>query len=196
MIVGVLRTCHTQYISLSTCNPMWFLCMGLHQGSGLCSSSSRKYPGTEGCYMLQTVRTNSIIVLRFVESQRVHTQSSCKDVTRTWGVVLLNKKIHTLLSQVYCVWQVVKTRQSFWITLYFINVKSWNSAEINRMSVVCLIFLRTQQLLCRHSYSVKYMVLKFEVPQNAGNFLKISAHSSISMTSLMRTPNTDWTHHI
>ena len=39
--------------------------MGLRQGSGLCSSSSRKYPGTEGtnqdaietvtAYMLQTV---------------------------------------------------------------------------------------------------------------------------------------------
>ena len=29
--------------------------MGLRQGSGLCSSSSRKYSGTEGCYMLQTV---------------------------------------------------------------------------------------------------------------------------------------------
>jgi hypothetical protein len=30
-------------------------------------------------------------------------------VTKTWGVVLLNKKKHILLSQVYCVWQVVKT---------------------------------------------------------------------------------------
>jgi len=31
--------------------------------------------------------------------------------TKTWSVVLLvlNKKIHVLLSQVYCVWQVVKT---------------------------------------------------------------------------------------
>ena len=29
--------------------------MDLRQGSGLCSSSSRKYPGTEGSYMLQTV---------------------------------------------------------------------------------------------------------------------------------------------
>ena len=29
--------------------------MWLRQGSGLCSSSSRKYRGTEGCYMLQTV---------------------------------------------------------------------------------------------------------------------------------------------
>ena len=34
---------------------MRFLSMGLRQGSGLCSSSSGKYPGTEGCYMLQTV---------------------------------------------------------------------------------------------------------------------------------------------
>ena len=30
-------------------------------------------------------------------------------VTKTWSAVLLNKKTHTLLSQVYCVWQVVKT---------------------------------------------------------------------------------------
>ena len=32
----------------SRCNPMWFLSMGLRQGSGLCPSSSRKYHGTEG----------------------------------------------------------------------------------------------------------------------------------------------------
>ena len=37
-IVGVLTTCHTQYT--------WDRIMD--QGSGLCSSSSRKYPGTEG----------------------------------------------------------------------------------------------------------------------------------------------------
>ena len=55
MIVGVLTTCHTQYTSFSSCNAMRFLSMGLCQGSDLCSSSSRKYPGTEGCYMLQTV---------------------------------------------------------------------------------------------------------------------------------------------
>ena len=29
--------------------------------------------------------------------------------TKTWSVVLLNKKTHILLSQVYCVWQFVKT---------------------------------------------------------------------------------------
>ena len=32
-----------------------FLYIGLRQGSDLFSSSSRKYPGTEGCYMLHTV---------------------------------------------------------------------------------------------------------------------------------------------
>jgi len=30
-------------------------------------------------------------------------------VTKTWGIVLLNKKKHILLSEVYYVWQVVKT---------------------------------------------------------------------------------------
>jgi hypothetical protein len=55
MIVGVLATCHTQYTSFPRCNPMWFLSMSLRQGSGLCSSSSLTCPGTEGCYMLQTV---------------------------------------------------------------------------------------------------------------------------------------------
>ena len=44
MIVRVLTTA----TSFSRCNPMWFLSMGLCQGSGLGSSSSRKYPGTEG----------------------------------------------------------------------------------------------------------------------------------------------------
>jgi len=55
MFVGVLTTCHTQYTSFSRCNSMWFLSVWLRQGSGLRSSSSRKCPGTEGCYMLKTV---------------------------------------------------------------------------------------------------------------------------------------------
>jgi len=42
MIVGVLTTA----TSFSRCNPMSFFSMGLRQGSGLCSTSSRKYPGT------------------------------------------------------------------------------------------------------------------------------------------------------
>jgi hypothetical protein len=30
-------------------------------------------------------------------------------ITKTWRFVLLNKKTHILLSQLYCVWQVVIT---------------------------------------------------------------------------------------
>ena len=36
-------------------------------------------------------------------------RASVRSLTKTWRVVLLNKKKHVLLSQVYCVWQVVKT---------------------------------------------------------------------------------------
>jgi len=42
-IVWVLTTA----TSFSRCNPMWFLSMGLRQGSGLCFSSSRKYTGID-----------------------------------------------------------------------------------------------------------------------------------------------------
>jgi hypothetical protein len=97
--------------------PHVILSVGLRQGSCLCSSSSRKYPGTEGTIrttidtitadMLQ--RTNSIIVLMFVESKGCTYRAPVRYVTKTWSVVPLNKKIHILLSQVYCVWQVVKT---------------------------------------------------------------------------------------
>jgi len=50
--------------------------------------------------------TNSIIVLMFVESQRVTYRAPVRYVTKTWSVVVLNKKKH--ISQVYCVLQVVK----------------------------------------------------------------------------------------
>ena len=55
--------------SFSSCNPMWFLSMGLRQVLGL----------------------------------------PVRYVTKTWSVVLLNKKIHILISRVYCAWQIVKT---------------------------------------------------------------------------------------
>ena len=74
--------------------------MGLRQGSGLCSSSSPKYPGTEGCYMLQTVWNE--LDYR-VDVCRITKGAHIRYVTKTWSVVLLNKKTHILLSQVYCV---------------------------------------------------------------------------------------------
>ena len=45
MIVGVLTTYH---LVLQMQPHVIFFSMGLREGSGLCSSSSRKYPGTEG----------------------------------------------------------------------------------------------------------------------------------------------------
>ena len=65
MIVGVLTTCHTQYI--------W---------------------------------DRSICIFLF---NRTTLQAPVRYVTKIWSVLLLNKKIHIILSQVYCVWQVVKT---------------------------------------------------------------------------------------
>jgi hypothetical protein len=34
--------------------------MGLRQGSGLCSSSSRKYPGTEGTNQIETITADML----------------------------------------------------------------------------------------------------------------------------------------
>jgi len=114
MVVGVL-------ISFSRCNPMWFLSMWLRQGSGLCSSSSRQYPGTEGTNQNRHWNhhrwhaTNSLERNRLscwcLQNHKGYTyRAPVRYVTKTWSVVLLNKTIHILLSQVCCVWQVVKTR--------------------------------------------------------------------------------------
>jgi len=46
-IKGYSKLSSGSYTIHSRCNPTWFLSMGLRQRSGLCSSSSRKYPGTE-----------------------------------------------------------------------------------------------------------------------------------------------------
>ena len=46
--------------SFSRCNPMWFLSMGLRQGSGLCSSSSRKYPGTRIRTAIETITADML----------------------------------------------------------------------------------------------------------------------------------------
>jgi len=53
--------------------------------------------------------TNTLIVLMFVESQRVHIWSTCKVCNKNLEWCSIKQKIHILLSQVYCVWQIVKT---------------------------------------------------------------------------------------
>ena len=53
-------------------------------------------------------------------------------VTKTWSVVPLDKKIHILLSQVYCVWQVVKTQTVIFNNPVFVefNIKSYSKILI------------------------------------------------------------------
>jgi len=73
ILQGYSKWLSGSYTIHSRCNPIRFLSMGLRQGSGFCSFSSRKYPGTEPPLKPSplTYGTNSIIVLMFVESQRV-----------------------------------------------------------------------------------------------------------------------------
>ena len=54
--------------------------------------------------------TLEIRVCSCTNGSRNSQRAPVRYVTKTWSVVLLNKKIHILLSQVYCVWQVVKTQ--------------------------------------------------------------------------------------
>ena len=53
-----------------------------------------------------------------VDVCRITKDAPVRYVTKTWSVVLFNKKIHILLSQVYCVSQDVKTSTIILITLY------------------------------------------------------------------------------
>jgi len=66
--------------------------------------------------------TNSIIVLMFVESQRVTYRAPVRYVTNTWSVVLLNKKdIHCYLKCIVYD-KLLNPRQSFRITLYLLQL--------------------------------------------------------------------------
>jgi len=65
-------------------------------------------------YHTQYTWDRSIYIFYLIKFNR----APVRYVTKTWSVVLLNKETHILLSQVYCVWKIVKT-QSFRITLYF-----------------------------------------------------------------------------
>jgi hypothetical protein len=59
----------------------------------------------ESCvFMFHECRSVTIVQRQFCTYR-----APVRYVTTTWSVVLLNKKIHILLSQVYCVWQAVKT---------------------------------------------------------------------------------------
>jgi len=123
IIVGILT-------SFSRCNPMWFLSMGLRQGSGLCSSSSRKYPGTEGTnqnrhwnhhrwHATYSLERTWIPCWCLYNHKECTYRAPLRYVTITWSVVLLNKKY--IFSYLKCIVydKLLKPRQTFRITLYF-----------------------------------------------------------------------------
>ena len=122
MIVGVLTTCHTQYTwSRSICiflfnrttlqvfvtylicalyvHPLWF-CKHQHDNRHWNHHHWHATNSLErtrlSCWCLQNHKGCTY-------------RAPIRYVTKTCSVVLLNKKIHILLSQVYCVWQVVWT---------------------------------------------------------------------------------------
>ena len=136
---------------------MWFLFMGLSQGSGLCSSSSRKYPRNEStnqnrhCNHHRWHATNSLKQTRLsCWCSQNHKQciysAPVKYVSKLWSVVLLNKKyIYSYLKCIVCD-RLLKPWQSFRITLYLcygemnygLRLKrrgNWDQAE--RISSVC-----------------------------------------------------------
>jgi len=69
--------------------------------------------GTDGCYMLHTVGTNSIIVLMYNHEGCSTYRAPVGYVTKTWSVVLLNKK--NIYSYLECTVydKLLKPRQSF-----------------------------------------------------------------------------------
>jgi hypothetical protein len=102
MIAWVLTTCHTKYTSFSRCNLMWFLSMGLRQGWGICSSSSRKYPGNEGCYILQTVWNELDCRVDVCRSQRCTYRTPIMYVTTLGVLFYQTKNTYTPISSVLC----------------------------------------------------------------------------------------------
>ena len=125
IIVGVLTTA----TSFSRCNPMWLLSMGLRQGSGFCSSSYRKYPGTEGTSQNRHWNHHRWHATNSLERTRLSCwclsnhkgctyRAPVRYVTKTWSVVLLNKKY--IYSDLKCIVydKLLKPRQSFRITLH------------------------------------------------------------------------------
>jgi len=119
MFVCVLTTCHTQYTwDSSICI---FYIMEQHSKillhtvqvlymCTLCGSTNINTIIDNHCWHA----TNSLERTR-ISCWCLYNHKGCtyrapvRYVTKIWSVVLLNKKIHILLSQVYCVWQVVKT---------------------------------------------------------------------------------------
>jgi len=105
-----------------------------------------------------TCGTNSIIVLMFVESQTVTYRAPLRYVTKTWSVVLLNKKKY-IYSYLKCIVydKLLKPRQSFSITLYF-------GTQINIINFLRLcIKMQPNTVLLQNSQKLSRYLVKFEI---------------------------------
>ena len=120
MIVGVIRCYSPGHLVLQMQPHVISFYWVTSQGSGLWSSYSCRYPGTEGTNQNRHWNHHRWHATNSLERTRLSCwclqnhkwcayRAPIRYVTKTWSVVLLNKGIHILLSQAYCVWQVVKT---------------------------------------------------------------------------------------
>jgi len=137
MIVGVLTTCHLvlqmqlhviSFYGVTSKIRFMFLLFPQVSRNWRYESEPPLKPSPLTCY--KQFRTNSIIVLMSVESQRVTYRAPVRYVTKTWSVVLLNKK------NIYCYLKCIvndklsKLRQSFRITLYYTKCHKSTSGVI------------------------------------------------------------------
>jgi len=123
MIVGVLTTCHAQYTWDRSICILLFNRTTLQVLVTFLTGALYVHP----LWFYKHQNDNWVHSKLFVACQRWWLQwqfwfvppvlgykgctyrAPVRYVTKTWIVVLLNKKIHILLSQVYCVWHIVKT---------------------------------------------------------------------------------------
>ena len=134
MIVGVLTTCHTQYTwDSSTCiflfnrttlqvfvtyltgalyvHPLWFY---KHQHKNRVRSKL-----FVACQHIAFSLPFAAILVNCAPNGEMHNYCTPHIIKENFGNFLIHQCNYILLSQVYCVWQVVKTLTIILITLYF-----------------------------------------------------------------------------
>ena len=112
-----------------------------------------------------------------------------------WEFLDPSVQLHILLSQVYCVWQFVKHRQSFWITLYVIG----KLTEWDKFSEVLRCLLGPKYVALFHVYwnqmtpkmegykTVTHMMVNFNLLAT-DFFFQILAHPVFKMRVIQK-PN-------
>ena len=157
---------------------MWFISMGLRQGSGLGSSSSHNYPGTEGTNQNRHWNHHRWHATDSLERTRLSCWCLCNHkgctyrapvryVTQNLSVVILNKKIHILLSQVYCVRQIVKTLTIIW------NNPVYRNAKQPHVSILYTDHRRPRRSRClrRGFAAARLLGLRVRIPPGAWMFV-------------------------